>query len=302
MLYGKGSSVKNHTDKIVFMGNFIHFLNTGASDCIIIESNGHFAMIDAGEDTDFPADKPHLNYTGYEDTVCDYLLKNCCNTDGTVTLEFVLGTHAHSDHIGGFDTVINHPLITVKKAYLKPYNEKNVFIYERLRWDNQEVYKQMKDALINNGVEITESFNGAFTTLGDFEITFFNGEYKKHIFKYGENINSVVVLAEYNGRRALLAGDLNNKAFDEYRLANQIGNVDLLKVGHHGYPFSSSLHWLKALAPKVSVVCNSEKRIYPHVKYKLTKIIKSTLFCTADTNGVKFDFDKALEPTTNITK
>ena len=41
------------------MSNAIHFLNTGSSDCIIIESNGHFAMVDAGEDTEYPANKPH---------------------------------------------------------------------------------------------------------------------------------------------------------------------------------------------------------------------------------------------------
>ena len=39
----------------------IHFLDTGHSDCIILESDGRFAMIDAAEDSDFPADKPHLN-------------------------------------------------------------------------------------------------------------------------------------------------------------------------------------------------------------------------------------------------
>ena len=138
------------------MSNFIHFLNTGSSDCIIIESNGHFAMVDAGEDSDYPANKHHLNYTGYEEDVCNYLLKNCASSDGTVTLDFVVGTHAHSDHIGGFDTVINHPKINVKKAYLKPYNEKDIFIYERLSWDNTEVYEQMKNALIKNNVEIVE--------------------------------------------------------------------------------------------------------------------------------------------------
>lgn len=284
------------------MSNFIHFLNTGSSDCIIIESNGHFAMVDAGEDTEYPANKPHLKYPGYEEIVCDYLLKNCASPDGTVTLDFVLGTHAHSDHIGGFDTVINHPKINVKKAYLKPYKAKDVFIYERLSWDNTEVYEQMKKALENNNVEIVEDFDGLKTTLGDFKITFFNGKYKKHIFKYGENVNSVVTLLECNDYRCVLAGDLNNKVFDEYRLAKQIGKIDMLKVGHHGYPYSSSLKWLKALAPEYSVVCNFEKKIYPHVKHKLVDVIKTKLFCTADLNGVKFDFDNDLKPTTDITK
>lgn len=284
------------------MSNLIHFLNTGSSDCIIIESNGHFAMADAGEDTDYPANKPHLKYPGYEDIVCDYLLENCASSDGTVTLDFVLGTHAHSDHIGGFDTVINHPKINVKKAYLKPYDEKNIFIYERLNWDNTEVYEQMKSALISNSVEIVEAFDGLETTLGDFKIKFFNGKNRKHIFKYGENVNSVVTLAECNGFRCLLAGDLNNKVLDEHRLAKQIGKVDILKVGHHGYPYSSSTEWLKALAPKYSVVCNYEKKIYPHIKHRLLKTIHSELYCTADLNGVKFDFDNGLKPTTDITK
>lgn len=282
------------------MSNFIHFLNTGSSDCIIIESNGHFAMVDAGEDSDYPAKKPHLNYPGYEEEVCNYLLKNCASSDGTVTLDFVVGTHAHSDHIGGFDTVINHPKINVKKAYLKPYNEKDIFIYERLSWDNTEVYEQMKNALIKNNVEIVEDFDELKTTLGDFKVTFYNGKYKKRLVKYGENVNSVVTLLECNEFRCLLAGDLNNKAFDEYRLAGKIGKVDILKVGHHGYPFSSSRKWLKTLSPKYSVVCNFEKKIYPHIKHRLVDEICTKLFCTADLNGVKFDFDNGLKPTTDI--
>lgn len=284
------------------MSNFIHFLNTGSSDCIIIESNGHFAMVDAGEDSDYPANKPHLNYPGYEEEVCNYLLKNCASADGTVTIDFVVGTHAHSDHIGGFDTVINHPKINVKKAYLKPYNEKDIFIYERLSWDNTEVYEQMKNALIENNVEIVEDFDELKTTLGDFKVTFYNGKYKKRLVKYGENVNSVVTLLECNSFRCLLAGDLNNKDFDEYRLAGKIGKVDILKVGHHGYPFSSSRKWLKTLSPKYSVVCNFEKKIYPHIKHRLVDEIGTKLFCTVDLNGVKFDFDNGLEPTTDIQK
>ena len=58
------------------MSNAIHFLNTGAGDCIILESNNHFAMIDCAEDTEYPADKPHLKAKGYENEILDYLLKN----------------------------------------------------------------------------------------------------------------------------------------------------------------------------------------------------------------------------------
>ena len=41
-------------------GNKIHFINVSptnlGSDAILLESNGHYAMIDTGEDYDFPDD------------------------------------------------------------------------------------------------------------------------------------------------------------------------------------------------------------------------------------------------------
>ena len=213
----------------------IHFLNTGHSDCIILESYGKIAMIDSAEDTDFPKDKPHLNLKGYEDIVVKYLLDNFSDENGNVNIEFVLGTHCHSDHIGGFDTVINHPNIFVKTAYLKPYNEQNICRFERVRWDNTEVYNQMLDAIKKNDVELVEEFDEIKTVLGDFNIEFFNGKNRERKIKFGENVNSVGTLVTIGKSRAFLAGDINYKAGDEKRIADKIGNVDLLKVGHHGY-------------------------------------------------------------------
>lgn len=282
------------------MSNAIHFLNTGHSDCIILESNNHFAMIDAGEDTEYPADKPWLKLEGYEQEVCDYLLKNCNNSNGEVVLDFVLATHCHSDHIGGFDTVINHPNIKINRAFLKPYYEENIFIMERKRWDNSEVYFQMKNALKLKNVPIIESFEELSFLFGDMKITFFNGEYKKPALKFGENVNSVVTLAEYNGYKALLAGDMNYKNGGEKSIANKVGKIDLLKVGHHGYTGSTSLYWVKKLMPEYSVICNDRKRVYPDVDFKLKRIAKSQVICTVGANGVKFLLDDKLDYITNI--
>ena len=239
----------------------IHFLNTGHSDCIILESYGKIAMIDSAEDTDFPKDKPHLNLKGYEDIVVKYLLDNFSDENGNVNIEFVLGTHCHSDHIGGFDTVINHPNIFVKTAYLKPYNEQNICRFERVRWDNTEVYNQMLDAIKKNNVELVEEFDELKTVLGDFNIEFFNGKNRERKIKFGENVNSVGTLVTIGKSRAFLAGDINYKAGDEKRIANKIGNVDLLKVGHHGYLYSTSFYFVKKLMPKIAIFCNEMKGV-----------------------------------------
>lgn len=279
----------------------IHFLNTGHSDCIILESQGKIAMIDAAEDTEYPPNKPHLNLKGYEDQVVDYLLKNFSDSEGKVNIEFVMGTHAHSDHIGGFDTVINHPDINVKTAYLKPYHEENIFFYERKSWDNVEVYTQMLDAIKANSVELIESFDRQKVKLGDFEIEFLNGTYRKRRIKLGENINSVVAVVKIGKYKSVLAGDLNYKDGDEKRLAPQIGKVDLLKVGHHGYVGSTSAFWIKSLMPKYAIVCNWSKAIYPDVRLKLEHISKSQIIATADVNGAIVEFsDNSIDIKTDI--
>ena len=279
----------------------IHFLNTGHSDCIILESQGKIALIDAAEDTEYPPNKPHLNLKGYEDQVVDYLLKNFSDSEGKVNIEFVMGTHAHSDHIGGFDTVINHPDINVKTAYLKPYHEENIFFYERKSWDNVEVYTQMLDAIKANSVELIESFDRQKVKLGDFEIEFLNGTYRKRRIKFGENINSVVAVVKIGKYKSVLAGDLNYKDGDEKRLAPQIGKVDLLKVGHHGYVGSTSAFWIKSLMPKYAIVCNWSKAIYPDVRLKLEHISKSQIIATADVNGAIVEFsDNSIDIKTDI--
>lgn len=54
------------------------------------------------------------------------------------------------------------------------------------------------------------------------------------------------------------------------RLGPEIGKIDLLKIGHHGYVFSSSQKFLNTLSPEVTVATNRRsKMIYPTVKWRL---------------------------------
>lgn len=274
-----------HTDRL-------HFLNTGYSDCILIESSGKFALIDCGEDTEYPSNKPNLKLPGFEQEVLAYLKKNAVNMEGKVVLEFVLGTHCHSDHIGGFDTIIKDDAVVVNKAYLREYDESHIIKYERLRWDNQEVYDQMMGALKEKNVQVINHVENVSFTMGNFNLSFFVGPALPEGKKFGENVNSVVTLVEKGNLRAVLSGDMNYKNGGEKAIGAKIGKVNLLKVGHHGYLGSTSAYWAKTLNPELSIVTNYNFRMYPDVRFKLKFIAKSKILFTAKENGIIANFEK----------
>lgn len=264
----------------------IHFLSTASSDAILLESNGRFALIDAAEDSDNPRGFPALDFKGYEDRVLAYLKENAADKSGKVYLDFVLGTHSHSDHIGGFDTIIADADIEIGRAYLKKYDASKIRRFEVEEWDNQEVYDQMISALDKRHIPVISHMDGAPFMLGDFKITLFNTEDPAGETDIGENDNSLGVLVERSGARVFLAGDIDNKSGDEDRLAPQIGEVDILKVGHHSYAHSTSENWLKTLKPKVCIVTNDYRRTDKNTLEKIINTVSSPILLTGEENGI----------------
>lgn len=277
-------------DRDKSLDDCIHFLKTDSSDCIIIESNGHFAMVDAGEDSDNPRGFAELEYKGYEQEILQYLKDNAMADDGKVHLDFVLGTHSHSDHIGGFDTVILDDDIVIEKAYLKEYDESQINEHEVTKWDNKEVYNQMADALNKKNIPIISKMTNEPFTLGNFTITLFNTEDNNQDL-VGENDNSLGVLVEKAGKKVFLAGDIDNINKDEEKLAPAIEKVDVLKVGHHSYSKSTSEKWLKTLNPDVCVVTNEFEKTDKTTLRRISRIAKSPILVTGRENGVIVHID-----------
>lgn len=238
-------------------GDRIYFLNTQGADAILIESDGKFALVDAAEDNDNPRGFEGLELAGYEDYVVDCIKKIAGDENGRVTLDFVVGTHSHSDHIGGFDTLILDKDITVKKAFIKEYDESKIDEYEVAEWDNKEVYEQMVNACKERDVEIVHNIPTDKFAFGNFTVSFYNTEPLNASDLVGENENSLGVLIEKGEERAFLAGDINNYQGTEDKIAAEIGEVDLLKVGHHGYGGSTSNNFAKILDPDIAILTNS---------------------------------------------
>ena len=75
-----------------------------------------------------------------------------------------------------------------------------------------------------------------------------------HMMISNANDMSLGVKVSANGKTAFLAGDINNTLGAENTLAGQLGHVDLLCMGHHGYYGSNTPGYMDALSPDLLIL------------------------------------------------
>ncbi len=259
----------------------IHFLNTANSDAILLESNGHFALIDSGEGDSNPRRK--TEYQGFEKTVTEYIHKVAADEIGVAHLDFVMGTHGHYDHIGAFHAILTDSAIEVGAAYFKGIDPAFYKGYEK-NWGMEDTYRQIAADLKSRGV--TPTLPPATLTFGDFSLTFYNVENSAELEGKGENSESIGVKVEKNGKSAFLASDITRTSGVEEMVVDLVGDVDLLKIGHHGYYGSSSMAFLRKIKPEVAIVTNQLGKVYPNVKWNLTMVAHCPFFATFDNDGI----------------
>ncbi len=262
----------------------IHFLNTANSDSILIESNGKFALIDAGEGNNNPRRK--TEYKGYEQEVIDYIKKVCKTADGSVYIDFIMGTHCHYDHIGSYHALISDTEIGIGKAFFKQFNPMIAKEYEVERWDIDGTYNQIISDLNLREIEVISDLPSEPFEFGDFTIQFYNTETPDELAGKGENAASIGVKITLGSKSAFLAADITASTGLEEIIAGQVGDIDLLKIGHHGYYGSSSRDFLSVLSPEIAIVTNQLGKIYPNVKWNLTMSAKVPVYATYDNNGI----------------
>ena len=271
----------------------IHFLNTANSDCIILESNGKFALIDSGEGNENPRRK--TEYKGYRDEVIAYIKKVASDKNGYVNFEFVLGTHFHYDHAGNFEAIFKDKEISAKKAYFKEFNENVATKMETEDWGNKEIYEKVLKTLGEKDIPVISDLPDEEFAFGDFTLRFINTVTPEELYEKGENASSVGVIVKKGEKTAFLSADFTNDSGLEDIYADDIGDIDLLKIGHHGYYGSSSKDFLKTLKPEIAIVTNYIGKIYPNVKWNLTMVAKAPTFSTAHRNGIIANFTDSNE-------
>lgn len=268
---------KNGDDKI-------HFLNTANSDCIILESNGKFALVDSGEGNNNPRRK--TEYKGYEKEVIDYIKKVASDENGNVNFEFALGTHIHYDHIGNFEAIFSDKSITAQKVFLKEFDVDVATELESEDWGNKQTYEKILSVLEKRSIPVISDLPDEEFAFGDFTLRFINTVNPDEIKGNGENASSVGVIVKKGDKTAFLGADFTSDSGLEKIYCDDIGDVDLLKIGHHGYFGSSSASFLRIVKPEIAICTNKIGKIYPNVKWNLTMVAKTPVFSTEHRNGI----------------
>ena len=206
----------------------VHYINVGQGDATLITCGDNSMLIDAGD-----------NNQGTK--VQNYLQKQ-----GIKTLDYVIGTHPDSDHIGGLDVIITK--FDCSTIIMPDYSK------------DTATYRDVIDAMKYKGYKNTLPIVGTSYQLGEAEFTLVapNNKYND------PNSNSVGLILKHGEKSFLFTGDAEEDAETDI-VANGIDiSCDVYQVGHHGSNTSSSDALLDATHPEYAVISCGEGNSYGH--------------------------------------
>ena len=206
----------------------VNYIDVGQGDSIFIQlPNKETMLIDAGE--------------AYEvDNVINYL-----NNLGIKKIDYVVGTHPHTDHIGGLEEVIN--TFDVGAIYMPKVSS------------NSKTFEDLLTTISNKGLKVKTAKSGVVVLSEDnlkLEFIAPNSDNYSNLNNY-----SAVLKLTYLDNTFLFMGDAETLSEDE--ITSEI-KANVIKVGHHGSDSSSSVEFVKKVSPEYAIIMVGEGNSYNH--------------------------------------
>lgn len=228
-------TISNQTNKTTIHtesgGNLeVHFIDVGQGDSTLIECDGEYMLIDAGQ-----------NDKGLE--LWSYLEKQ-----GATHLKYAIGTHPDADHIGGLDVILYRCDVD---TVMMPDLEKDTRTYD-------DVIQTIK----NKSLKKISPEVGSEYSLGSatFTIVAPNKDYGID----DANDWSIGILLQNGNDRFLFVGDAEEESEGDM-LQNGIDiSADVYKVAHHGSYTGTTQEFLDAVNPTYAVISCGEGNSYGH--------------------------------------
>ena len=204
----------------------VYFLDVGQADSILLSNNGHYMLIDAGNNEDGPK------------------LVNYFKSLGITKFDYVIATHAHEDHIGGMDDII------------KNFDIGTFYMPDLIT--TTKTFEDVLDALSEKQIAFeTPTIDQEFS-FSDTKIT------TLYVYNEAKNLNdsSIVLRLKHGTNTFLFTGDASTKV--EEQLLNKNIASDVLKVGHHGSRYSTSKEFLNKVNPQYAIISVGINNTYKH--------------------------------------
>ena len=277
----------------------IYFIKTTSADSILIESNGHYGLVDSSKPYKYienEVEHVQINKTiGEKDhsekdpdksvqAVINYM--NYLKID---KLDFVLATHCHYDHIGGIPAIAYYFVDENTKYYYREYR-KTKEDTSKIQLANYKYYLAAFHSMQKKGAQLIDVTEKDIKfDMGDLHFELLNTDIDPDESKHGENQNSIVTLINFKNTKILLASDMQSR--DDKNIKDYIGKIDILKLAHHGKS-ESSYDFLKVTKPNYVVIFNSKITEYANIlinylKYNLDSKIYLTEYVSKSSESVE---------------
>ena len=233
----------------------VHFIDVGNADCIFIRQQDKTLLIDAGESTTY-------------DRVKDYLLDY-----GVTTLDMVVATHPHADHIGGMPSVLEDFGVGQVIMSFMPDSAT----------PTTKGYLRMLELLDEKNVTICEAKVGDVYELGTARLQIL-GPIEETTDK---NNMSVITRLTFGDRAFLFTGDAESGVEKDLVENGYDLTADVMKLGHHGSKTSNSSRLLSAVSPQCVVATRGKDNDYGHPSLEVLRRLEAmdiTLY-RADVSG-----------------
>ena len=278
--------------------NLLHFIKCGSSDAILIEANGHYGLVDSSnpyEYIQYEVEHVQIDESIGErnqwlsdpdqsvQAVIDYL--NYLKVD---KLDFIIGTHAHSDHIGGIPALAYYFVNENTRYYYREYRKTREDT-TNVDWANYKYYLAAVHSMQKKGATLIDVTNlNIQFDFGNMHLELLNTDIDPDELNLGENQNSIVTLITFRNSKILLAADMIAK--DDQKLKDIVGKIDILKLAHHGYS-ESSYDFLKVTKPNYVVIFNTHiehyaNQIINYLKYNLGTKIYMTEYVSKSSQSI----------------
>lgn len=209
----------------------VHYIDVGQGDSILVRCDGKNMLIDAGD-------------TDSSNTVIHYL-----NDLSITSLDLVIGTHAHADHIGEMGDVLN--AVAADEVWYPDYRA------------GTKAEERFLTAAENCGATVRQPELGESYALGGASVTVLGP-----VKSYSDvNDHSLIIMVRYGESKFLFTGDMEKERGAESDLVEYWGDAlkaDVLKVGHHGSDTSSSYLFLRTVSPSYAVISVGAGNKYAH--------------------------------------